>query len=212
MGFLHDLVAPFNRELFTLGTDHVTYAELLGFITGLWCVYLTVRAHVSNFPVGIANNVFFFLLFINAALFADAYLQLVYLGLAAYGWWAWLRKGPDHGKLAVTDASVDMCIWTGLAVVVVTAIMYPILKGAHDIAPFWDALTTGLSLGAQFLLNLKKVQNWYFWIVADLIYIPLYFVKNLYLTGIVYVFFLTLCVAGLNLWTIAREDRKRVVA
>ncbi len=74
------------------------------------------------------------------------------------------------------------------------------LAAAHDIAPFWDALITCLSLMAQALLNWKKVQNWYFWIGADVVYIPLYFVKRLDLTAIVYVLFLAMCFLGSNAW------------
>jgi nicotinamide mononucleotide transporter len=83
-----------------------------------------------------------------------------------------------------------------------------VLTRAGDIAPFWDALTTALSLAAQWLLNLKQFENWYFWIAADVIYIPLYFVKVLYLTGIVYVIFLGLCFTGVRAWR--RELRPRV--
>ena len=70
----------------------------------------------------------------------------------------------------------------------------------HDIAPFWDALTTCLSLVAQALLNWKKLENWYFWIAADVVYVPLYVVKRLDLTAIVYVLFLAMCFLGLREW------------
>jgi nicotinamide mononucleotide transporter len=75
-----------------------------------------------------------------------------------------------------------------------------LLGWAKDIAPFWDALTTGLSLAAQFLLNAKRIENWAFWIIADVIYVPLYVVKRLDLTAIVYVLFLALCFAGVAAW------------
>ena len=75
-----------------------------------------------------------------------------------------------------------------------------LLERAHDVAPFWDALTTALSLAAQFLLNCKKIENWAFWIAADVVYIPLYVVKRLDLTAIVYVLFLAMCFAGLAAW------------
>jgi nicotinamide mononucleotide transporter len=60
---------------------------------------------------------------------------------------------------------------------------------------------TAVSLAAQWLLNLKQIENWYFWIAADIVYIPLYFVKALDLTGVVYVLFLTMCLLGLRAWS-----------
>ncbi len=85
-------------------------------------------------------------------------------------------------------------------VVVATWGLTVLLRAAHDIAPFWDAVTTALSLAAQFLLNAKKIENWAFWIAADLVYIPLYVVKRLDLTAIVYVLFLGMCVGGVAAW------------
>lgn len=78
------------------------------------------------------------------------------------------------------------------------------------VAPFWDALTTSLSLAGQYLLNTKKIENWAFWMAADVVYIPLYFTKQLDLTGLVYILFLALCVAGLQAWRRAYRDASRV--
>jgi len=75
-----------------------------------------------------------------------------------------------------------------------------LLRATHDVAPFWDAVTTSLSLAAQWLLNAKRIENWVFWIAADCIYVPLYAVKRLDLTAVVYVLFLVMCVAGIRSW------------
>ena len=86
------------------------------------------------------------------------------------------------------------------AVVVATFGLTLLLRATDDAAPFWDALTTALSLVAQWLLNTKKIETWYFWIAADCVYVPLYLSKDLNLTAVVYVLFLGLCVAGLLAW------------
>lgn len=199
-GLVHALVDPLNVVLFHFGQDAVTWAELLGFATGALGVWLTVRVHIWNFPVGIANNVFFLVLFWTARLYADAGLQIVYLVLGGLGWWEWLHGGERRTKRLMGHATVRHIATLVLLVVPATWALTVLLTHAHDIAPFWDALTTALSLAAQWLLNLKKVENWYFWLCADLVYVPLYFVKVLYLTGIVYVLFVGLCLLGLRAW------------
>ncbi|MFF7928900.1 nicotinamide riboside transporter PnuC [Streptomyces mirabilis] len=197
---LGDIVAPLNTVLFGFGRDAVTWAELLGFATGAACVWLTVRARIANFPVGIANNLFFLVLFWSAQLYADAVLQVVYLMLAAVGWWTWLRGGERRSARPMGHASARTVAVLLLLAVPATWGLTVVLTRAQDIAPFWDALTTALSLAAQWLLNTKSYENWYFWIAADVVYIPLYFAKVLYLTGIVYVLFLTMCLLGLRSW------------
>ncbi|MHA6759473.1 nicotinamide riboside transporter PnuC [Streptacidiphilus sp. PAMC 29251] len=197
---LGELVAPLNTVLFHVGQDAVSWAELLGFATGAIGVWLTVKVKVWNFPVGIANNLFWLVLFWSARLYADALLQIVYLGLAAVGWWVWLHGGELRTRRAMGRADRRTLLVLLALLVPVTWGLTVVLTQAHDIAPFWDALTTALSLAAQWLLNAKQIENWYFWIAADVVYVPLYFTKALNLTGIVYVLFLSMCLLGLRAW------------
>jgi nicotinamide mononucleotide transporter len=92
-----------------------------------------------------------------------------------------------------------------IGVVVVTGIaltigLWRLVHFAGGVSPFWDALTTALSLCAQWLLNRKRLENWFFWIAADVIYIPLYASKGLFLTSILYATFLGMCVIGVWQW------------
>src|SRR6185369_14229444 len=70
--------------------------EAWGFVTGGICVWLVVREHVWNWPIGLANNLFFFVLFLHGRLYADMSLQIVYLGLGIYGWLNWVFGGKNH--------------------------------------------------------------------------------------------------------------------
>ena len=89
-----------------------------------------------------------------------------------------------------------------VAVIATTLVLVPILREAHGAAPGWDALTTSMSLGAQLLLNLKRLETWYVWIAVDVIYVPLYFSRDLNLTALVYVVFLALCIQGWRSWRV----------
>ena len=148
------------------------------------------------------------MLFASARLWADSGLQVVYIVLGFAGWWQWLRGGRERTPLPVGRAGGGAVLGCLIFVVVGTGGLTAGLRVVHDAAPFLDALTTSLSLAAQWLLNAKRLENWFFWIAADLIYIPLYAVRRLELTAIVYVLFLGLCFAGLRGWlrTIAAEE------
>jgi nicotinamide mononucleotide transporter len=188
-----------TKTVFELFGEPVSWAELFGFITGIACVALAVAQRIETFPVGIANNVFFVILFTDARLFADAALQLVFIALGVMGWVTWAKiKVP--GTFKVRRAGPRLLIGTALGVGVATLILIPILRAAHGAAPGWDAATTSMSLGAQLLLNLKRLETWYVWIAVDVIYVPLYFSRDLNLTALVYIVFLALCVQGWRQW------------
>ncbi|MFE0630841.1 nicotinamide riboside transporter PnuC [Streptomyces sp. NPDC058864] len=198
---LADVFAPLQQPLFTLLDTPVSWVEVLGFGSGAVCVWLVARRHIANWPVGIANNLFFILLFAGAGLYADAALQVVYVVLAVYGWWSWAARGSAAGRLEVSGT--DRRTWAVLApaTAVATVLLAVLLDRATDsTVPFWDALTTALSLAATYGQCRKKIESWYLWIAADLVYIPLYAYKGLYLTSLLYAGFLLLCLVGLRGW------------
>ncbi|MDQ3754479.1 MAG: nicotinamide riboside transporter PnuC [Acidobacteriota bacterium] len=181
--------------------------ETLGFVTGAACVYLVIEENIFNFPVGIANNIFFIALFMQARLYGDAGLQLVYIILGIHGWYWWLRGGQNHTALKVARAPIHILCLLAVLMVIGTLGLTLVLRAVRGSAPALDALTTMLSLAAQYLLNCKFIENWYIWIIADLLYIYLYAVKGLHLTALLYFIFLCLCLAGLINWhrSLARQ-------
>ena len=174
--------------------------EAFGFATGAICVWLVTKGHIWNWPVGLANNIFFAILFWRARLFADFGLQGVYLILGIYGWWSWLHGGAHRSPLPVSRSSRTEWITLTVFLVIGTWALREILLVVNGAAPFWDAATTALCLCAQYLLCRKRIENWFFWIAADVIYVPLYFSRGLPLTAILYAGFLLLCLVGLQRW------------
>lgn len=184
----------------------MNWTEIAGFVTGALCVWLVVRQNVWTFPVGIANNVFFIVLFLQVGLYAEVGLQLVYIVLGALGWWWWLRGGPDRGRLVVRDTPAWAWPLAVVLIALATWALHALLTTYTDsTVPGWDAVTTSMSLVAQLMLNRKWIGNWVVWIAADVIYIGLYASKGLWLTSVLYVGMLTMCVVGLRQWRAERE-------
>ena len=174
--------------------------ESWGFATGGACVWLVVRQHMASWPAGLINNVVFFILFYQSRLYADMGLQVVYFILGIFGWWNWARGGDRRSALAVTRAKPGEWILIAVMVPLGTWGFQRLLIAVGGAAPFWDSFTTVLSLAAQYLLCRKRIENWFLWIVADVIYIPLYLSRGLPLTALLYGVFLLMCLIGLREW------------
>jgi nicotinamide mononucleotide transporter len=211
-----DLFSWLNSAAIVLGATQLSTAEVLGFTTGLACVWLAARQSIWNFPVGIANSALLLLLFFHARLFADASLQILFITLGIRGWWQWSGRSRQPDKL-VSNASrmtwslcsvTALLLWIGLL---------PILSKAGGSLPVFDALIASLSVVAQWLLNRRVLQTWWWWIAVDVISIPVYVYKELYLVAALYGVFLALCVAGYLSWRrqipqLARADSFDVAA
>ena len=181
---------------------HTDWIEILGFITGALCVWLLARQNIWNWPIGIANNVFYIAVFLHTGLYGDAGLQVVYIVLAVYGWWTWLYPDGTRSELAVTRTSAREWAWLFVATAVGALLMRTFLADyTSSTVPAWDGLTTALSLAATWGQCRKLLESWWVWILVDIIYIPLYVYKGLNLTAVLYFVFMLLCIAGLRSWS-----------
>lgn len=187
-----------------------SWVEVIGFVTGALCVVLVARQSVLNWPIGIANNVAFVVLFLSAGLYADSALQFVYIGLAVWGWLTWTSGGPRE-TITVTRTTSTEWLWLAVGGALGTAAITALLSAATESAvPFWDASTTTLSLLATWGQINKRRESWFLWIAADVIYVPLYLYKDLVLTAALYLGFIALCIGGLIAWTKSMRDAELV--
>lgn len=196
---MHTIIDYLNRPFLTaLGTT-LSGVEVFGFVTGLLAVWLTARRNIWNFPIGIINAALLFLLFFDARLFADAGLQIMFIALGFSGWWFWLTGGVTK-RNAIRGATRAEQVGAIVAVLILFGLLYYVLTWAKGSIPIFDALITALSVVAQWLLNRKILETWLLWIVTDIISIPVYIHKDLYLIAILYAVFLVLACRGYQLW------------
>jgi nicotinamide mononucleotide transporter len=190
----------------------MNWLESAGFVTGALSVWLAVRQNPWNWPFGVANAVFFFLLFLRARLYGDMALQVLFMAICVLGWYRWLFGGEGHSRLGVTRITRTGAVAYTVAAVAATAAFTPYLRSINDAAPLLDALTTVLSVEAQYLMTRKVIEHWLVWMAADVIYIWLYAERGLYLTSLLYVVFFAMCVAGWRDWRLDMDRRRPAAA
>jgi nicotinamide mononucleotide transporter len=177
------------------------WIEWIAAIAGAVSVYLSARQNIWSWPTAIVNVSLYTFVFYGSGLYSDMGLQVVYLVLSIYGWYQWLHGGQNRAELRVsratprawlTAAAVGVVFWFALSSYTAT------LPGSS--LPRLDAALTTLSLVAQWMLTRKILENWVLWILADLVYVPMFFWKGLYVTAGLYTVFLVLATMGLIQW------------
>jgi nicotinamide mononucleotide transporter len=180
--------------------ESLTYVEMLGTLFGIAGVWLVVKKHILNFPVGIINVSLYAWLFLQTKLYADASLQIIYIILLFYGWTQWRSK--DVGE-AFHSGRTSAKLWILLTVIFIlsTLLIGTLFQKYTDAAlPYFDSMLTTASLIAQWMIAKRKIENWIIWIVADVLYVAMYIYKELYFTSVLYLIFILLAIAGYKEW------------
>ncbi|WP_240193941.1 MULTISPECIES: nicotinamide riboside transporter PnuC [unclassified Gordonia (in: high G+C Gram-positive bacteria)] len=199
-GSAMNVIDMLNTTVFTIGNQPLTAVEVLGFVTGALCVWAVTRQLRWNWPIGIANNVVFIVLFLGAGLYADTALQVIFAVLGLYGWWMW-RRAASASDLPVRRVTPIEAVAGGLATAAGTVAVALLLHSQTDSTVPWpDAFILAASLLATWGQARKIIEQWWVWIVVDIVSIPLYVHKGLWLTAILYAGFLCLCIDGLRRW------------
>lgn len=182
--------------------------EIVAALMGVISVWLTIRQHILCWPTGLVMVGLYIWIFFDARLYSDAALQVVYVGLCSYGWYHWARGGPrESGVLVTRLASAPLVGWCVGGLMASLALGYVMSTRTDASFPYLDAITTVLSLIAQFLMTRKKLESWIFWISVDVLAIGIYTAKGLHVTALLYGLFLVLAVLGLRAWMIDLKAR-----
>ena len=179
----------------------MTPIEILAVAASLASVWLSVRRHILTWPTGLVGVSAYFVVFLRARLYADMALQVLFFVQCAYGWWAWHRI-EQRAETPIRVLSPWARAAVGAGVAAAAGIAGTLLRRHTDAAaPYWDASASVLSITANQLLARRVLENWILWIVADVLYVGIFWWKGLHLSAALYALFLGMVVAGLVRWT-----------
>lgn len=201
--------APLMAPAFTLLGSAVSWLELLALVLAIWMVLCNLRVHPLAWPLAMASSALYGVLFLHSKLYGEASLQLVFIALAAWGWWQWLHGTETAGQPLQVRALPGR---QRLQVLLLTLAAWPLLglllqRLTDSDVPFLDALPTVGSIAGQILLARKRLDNWPVWLAVNLVSVLLFSVKGLWLTAALYALFAVLSLAGWRAWAdIARRE------
>ncbi|MCK6421490.1 MAG: nicotinamide riboside transporter PnuC [Aquabacterium sp.] len=187
---------------FALWGSPVTWIEVVAFVLSVWMVVCNIRVHVLAWPLAIAASALYGLLFLHSRLYGEAGLQVLFVVVAGWGWWQWLRGTDSTGApLQVHRLSPRSRVWTALATLAAWPLLGLLLAHTTDTdVPYLDALPTVGSVTGQFLLGRKLVENWPVWVAVNLVSVVLFSVKGLWLTVLLYALFTVMALWGWRAW------------
>ncbi|MBE0638011.1 MAG: nicotinamide mononucleotide transporter [Bacteroidales bacterium] len=193
-------------DLFYQNLLHSTWLEAIAVLFGLLSVWYAKKANILVYPTGIISVLIYVYICYFAGLYADMGINFFYFLVSIYGWYKWTRKDKTNRVLPISRCSGGEHLLGIVATVVFFLILQYVLRHYTDSSvPYVDSFTTAIFIVGMGLMAIKKIENWIYWIVGDLVSIPLYFHKDLVLTSFQYLVFLVLAVMGYLEW---REKMK----
>jgi nicotinamide mononucleotide transporter len=176
--------------------------EAAGLVFGLLAVWLLIKQNIWTWPAGIIYVFISFVIFWQVKLYADLALHVVFLVLNVYGWYYWIygNKNKDKELPVTTTSPKVLAMLIGLSVVGIAAMGTLFLRYTDAAVPYWDSTTTVLSLVGMWLTAKKKIENWHFWFVVDVLATGIYLYKGIYFYALLYLVYIGMAVAGYLAW------------
>jgi nicotinamide mononucleotide transporter len=166
-------------------------------VLGIW---LTTRRMLICWPVVLASDVIYLVVFYRARLLSDALLQIFFVAFTLYGWGHWWRGLREDGEVRVVPLPLSGLLAALAAGAAGSLVLAELAKHFHAALPYLDAALASYSLVASWWQARKHIANWWLWIVVDLAYIGEYLYKGLGPTAALYAGLVALAALGLRDW------------
>ncbi|MDA0272412.1 MAG: nicotinamide riboside transporter PnuC [Proteobacteria bacterium] len=175
--------------------------ELTAVVFAVAYLLLAVRQNIACWYAAFISTGIFLYVFWQVNLYMEAGLQVYYLGMAVYGWWAWQRgtiSGTPGLRISTWSPRRHLIV-IGL-VLVATFISGTLLSGTEQRLGYLDSFTTWGAIVTTFMVTRKILENWLYWIVIDTASLYLYFDRELYFTMILFIVYLVIIFFGYRSW------------
>ena len=177
--------------------------EITGVVFGLLSVWLAKKNHIGVFPTGMISTSIYVYLLLKWGLIGDMLINAYYFGMSVYGWVIWTRVNDQEQSTPISR--INQKEWRYLLLLFVGSLGF--VYGIYQWFGLWnsstaviDTLTTAIFFSGMWLMALRKIENWIFWIVGDIISVPLYLIKGFSFTSLQYLIFTFIAIYGYLEW------------
>ena len=182
---------------------HLVALELIAVFFGLLSPIFSKNNNILVYPTGLISTALYVYILAVYGLLGDMMINAYYFVMSIYGWYIWTRKtGPDHYTpiTRTTAKEHQTSFWIFLATLIFVFCVYSFFDKWTSWTAYVDTLTTALFFVGMWLMAKKKLENWLYWIVADIISVPLYLYKGLIFSAVLFLVMTIIAIYGYRAW------------
>ena len=183
------------------------YLEIIGTIIGLIYLWLEYHASIYLWVASVAMPIVYTFVFFDAGLYADMGIQIYYVLASIYGFicWRWAishkNKAASIERLKIAHTPHRLITPLSIISIVLTFIIaYILISFTDSNVPWWDSVTTSLSIVAMWLMARKYIEQWWVWLIVDVVSAGVYIYKDLYFTAGLYALYAVIAYFGYKKW------------
>jgi nicotinamide mononucleotide transporter len=196
-------IYEFFLEAYSNSPTFIIVFEFLAFVFGIISVIYAKKENILVYPTGIICTVITIYLLYRAQYFGDMMMNVYYSIMSIYGWWNWSRIKDNRQMVLISKTNKKQYLIASfffLLTIGITFFVYKINLDHLQIPNYIDIFTSGIFFTAMWLMANKKIESWIFWIVGDIITVPLYSYRGLGILSLQYLIFLILAIQGYYEW------------
>jgi nicotinamide mononucleotide transporter len=177
--------------------------EIIAVIFGFLSVWFSKQNNVWVFPTGMISTAIFVYLLLKWELLGDMMINGYYFIMSVYGWYIWTRKVDETHVTPIsrtTSQEKKISIFIFLATLIFVYFVYEAFDKWTSWTAYVDTITTAIFFVGMWLMARRKIENWIYWIIGDIISVPLYFYKGFTFTSLQYLLFTFIAIFGYLSW------------
>ena len=188
--------------------------EIIAVVFGFLSVWFSKQNKIWVFPTGMISTSIFVYLLLKWSLLGDMMINGYYFIMSVYGWYVWTRKIDDTqvtpiSKINFKEKKISVAIF--FATLLFVFVIYKTFDKWSDWVAYVDTITTAIFFVGMWLMAKRKIENWIFWIIGDIISVPLYLYKGFTFTSFQYLGFTFIAIFGYLAWKKNLNKQSRTV-
>ena len=198
-----DKIFDFLFSQYSSYSPSFIFLELFAVIMNITSVVYAKRNNILVYPTGLIGTGIFVYILLNFSLLGDTIINAYFFSMSIYGWYFWSRKKDEvfiNQVSTIKRNEVNYLFILGISSLIFIYFVYEYFDKWNNWTAYVDNITTAIFFVAMWLMAKRKVESWIFWIIGDIITVPLYFYKGLTISSIQYIIFLILAVLGYISW------------